>query len=84
MQMISITTFFQTLFCILYFAQSFTTIKPAYKLVHQPFYRKMELSMSGKMSKFGVFSPAVYAGKWILGDAKLNKVRTVIDKFASK
>jgi hypothetical protein len=30
--------------------------------------------MGGKMSKFGIFSPAVYAAKLILGEAKLNKV----------
>jgi hypothetical protein len=30
--------------------------------------------MSGKMSKFGIFSPAVYAAKFVLGEAKLNKV----------
>jgi len=31
--------------------------------------------MGGKMSKFGVFSPAVYAAKIALGEAKLNKIR---------
>ena len=35
----------------------------------------MELQMGGKMSKFGIFSPAVYAAKWVLGEAKLNKIR---------
>lgn len=28
----------------------------------------------GNNAKFGIFSPAVYAAKWVLGDAKLNKV----------
>jgi hypothetical protein len=36
--------------------------------------RSTELYMGGKMSKFGIFSPAVYAAKFILGEAKLNKV----------
>ena len=31
--------------------------------------------MGGKMSKFGIFSPAVYAAKAVLGEAKLNKLR---------
>jgi hypothetical protein len=29
----------------------------------------------GKMAKFGIFSPAVYAAKLALGTEKLNKVR---------
>jgi|TARA_B000000565_G_scaffold229875_1_gene187857 hypothetical protein len=29
----------------------------------------------GSMAKFGVFSPAVYAGRIILGDKRLEKVR---------
>jgi hypothetical protein len=36
--------------------------------------RDMKL-YGGKMSKFGVFSPAVYAAKLILGESKLNKIR---------
>ena len=36
---------------------------------------KSELHMGGKMSKFGIFSPAVYAAKFVLGEAKLNKLR---------
>jgi K+-transporting ATPase A subunit len=36
--------------------------------------RETKLQMSGKMSKFGIFSPAVYAAKFVLGEAKLNKV----------
>ena len=36
--------------------------------------RKMELQMGGKMSKFGIFSPAVYAAKVVLGEKKLEKV----------
>lgn len=28
----------------------------------------------GNNAKFGIFSPAVYAAKFVLGDAKLNKV----------
>jgi hypothetical protein len=31
--------------------------------------------MGGKMSKFGIFSPAVYAAKIVLGEDKLNKLR---------
>lgn len=33
------------------------------------------LHMGGKQAKFGVFSPAVYAAKVVLGSAKLNKLR---------
>jgi hypothetical protein len=31
--------------------------------------------MGGKKSKFGIFSPAVYAAKIALGEQKLNKIR---------
>lgn len=34
-----------------------------------------KLYMGGKMSKFGVFSPAVYIAKFALGTDRLNKVR---------
>lgn len=34
-----------------------------------------QLAMGGKMAKFGVFSPAVYAAKIALGTEKLNKLR---------
>lgn len=33
------------------------------------------LHMGGKMAKFGVFSPAVYGAKLVLGTDKLNKIR---------
>jgi hypothetical protein len=33
------------------------------------------LQMAGKMSKFGIFSPAVYGAKIVLGTDKLNKFR---------
>jgi hypothetical protein len=33
------------------------------------------LFMGGKMAKFGLFSPAVYAAKILLGTDKLNKIR---------
>jgi hypothetical protein len=33
------------------------------------------LHMGGKMSKFGIFSPAVYGAKLVLGTEKLNKIR---------
>ena len=36
--------------------------------------RKGDMRM-GKMAKFGVFSPAVYASKIVLGEDKLNKIR---------
>lgn len=29
----------------------------------------------GKKSKFGIFSPAVYAAKFALGEGRLNKIR---------
>ena len=36
----------------------------------------MELQMAGgKMAKFGIFSPAVYVAKLVLGDKKLEKLR---------
>ena len=37
--------------------------------------RRSELYMGGKMSKFGIFSPAVYGAKIVLGSEKLNKIR---------
>lgn len=37
--------------------------------------RRTSLQMGGKMSKFGIFSPAVYAAKAVLGEQKLNKLR---------
>lgn len=36
---------------------------------------RSQLYMGGKMSKFGVFSPAVYVAKIALGTEKLNKLR---------
>jgi hypothetical protein len=36
---------------------------------------RTELSMGGKQSKFGIFSPAVLAAKAVLGEGKLNKIR---------
>ncbi|KAG7351134.1 hypothetical protein IV203_010494 [Nitzschia inconspicua] len=33
------------------------------------------LHMGGKMAKFGIFSPAVYGAKLVLGTEKLNKIR---------
>jgi len=37
--------------------------------------RRTSLQMGGKMSKFGIFSPAVYAAKAVVGEQKLNKLR---------
>jgi hypothetical protein len=34
-----------------------------------------KLHMGGKMSKFGIFSPAVYVAKFALGTDRLNKIR---------
>ena len=36
---------------------------------------KTALFMGGSRSKFGIFSPAVYAAKIVLGKDKLNKIR---------
>ena len=36
-------------------------------------YHRNQLTM-GNNAAFGIFSPAVYAAKFVLGDAKLNKV----------
>lgn len=36
---------------------------------------RSELHMGGKQAKFGIFSPAVYGAKALLGDQKLNKIR---------
>jgi hypothetical protein len=36
---------------------------------------RTQLYMGGKMSKFGIFSPAVYAAKFALGPDRLNKIR---------
>ena len=63
------------LICMLSLVSSFTSISPI-KLTHRLSApnKRMELAMSGKQSKFGIFSPAVYAAKFVLGEAKLNKV----------
>ena len=37
--------------------------------------RASELYMGGKKAKFGIFSPAVYGAKLVLGEGKLNKLR---------
>eukprot|EP01039_Chlorochromonas_danica_P010775 gene10777-11975_t len=37
--------------------------------------RGMALRMGGNTAKFGIFSPVVYGAKFILGEAKLNKLR---------
>mmetsp|Transcript_20872 Transcript_20872/g.27445 ORF Transcript_20872/g.27445 Transcript_20872/m.27445 type:complete len:135 (+) Transcript_20872:63-467(+) len=34
-----------------------------------------DMQMGGKVAKFGIFSPAVYAAKFALGSDKLNKLR---------
>ena len=36
------------------------------------------LAMGGNKAKFGIFSPAVYAAKYVLGEAKLNKVKIIL------
>ena len=36
--------------------------------------RKSDMQM-GKMAKFGIFSPAVYGAKIVLGEDKLKKIR---------
>jgi hypothetical protein len=36
------------------------------------------LAMGGNKATFGIFSPAVYAAKYILGEAKLNKVKSIL------
>jgi len=61
------------LLCLMCLASAF--LKPATIHSRASSTRKTELNMGGKMSKFGIFSPAVYAAKAILGEAKLNKLR---------
>ena len=39
-----------------------------------PLRTKTSLEMGGKMSKFGIFSPAVYAAKFILGTVRNIKI----------
>merc|ERR1719409_2287409 len=39
-----------------------------------PITRENDMRM-GKMAKFGIFSPAVYGAKIVLGEDKLNKIR---------
>ena len=60
-----------TLLVALVVCQGFQPLVP----VSQIRARKTELAMGGKMAKFGIFSPAVYAAKFALGDKKLEKVR---------
>ena len=41
--------------------------------------RKSHLQLKmGNNAAFGIFSPAVYAAKFVLGEAKLNKVFNII------
>ena len=39
--------------------------------------RSSELYMGGKQAKFGIFSPAVYGAKFVLGEAKLKSCGAV-------
>merc|ERR1719384_875271 len=50
-------------------AQKFTTVQS------QTVVKKGDMQMGGKMAKFGIFSPAVYGAKLVLGQEKLNKLR---------
>lgn len=53
-------------------AQSFAPLKTSTSAaLHRS---RTSLNMSGNKAKFGIFSPAVYAAKFVLGEAKLNKV----------
>jgi len=52
-------------------ASAFTRL-PHLNKVRTP---RTELSMGGKQSKFGIFSPAVILAKTVLGEGKLNKIR---------
>lgn len=40
-----------------------------------PVVSRGNTQLMGKMAKFGVFSPAVYAAKFAVGDKKLNGIR---------
>lgn len=40
-----------------------------------PVVSRGNTQLMGKMAKFGVFSPAVYAAKFAVGDKKLNSIR---------
>ena len=62
---------FITLVAILFSLGSSFTIVSTRGNVVSP---RSTLSMGGNKAKFGIFSPAVIAAKYILGDAKLNKV----------
>lgn len=46
--------------------------------------RNTELYMGGKQAKFGPFSPAVYVGKFVLGEQKFNKFRAKIISLHSQ
>lgn len=54
---------------------AFAPVQPSFKSVPQQRSSSTELYMGGKMAKFGIFSPAVYAAKFALGTEKLNKIR---------
>lgn len=51
-----------------------TSVRPPPQQQHQR-TGVSSLHMGGKMSKFGIFSPAVYGAKLVLGTDKLNKIR---------
>lgn len=42
--------------------------------------RSLKLHMGGNKAKFGIFSPAVVAAKFVIGEAKLNKVSQLLIK----
>ena len=41
-------------------------------------YHRSQVKM-GNNAKFGIFSPAVYAARFVLGEAKLNKVSFLLN-----
>ena len=62
--------------CVLACAVSWGFVAPSALPVRRtaPAPRTQVISM-GKMAKFGVASPAVYAGRVVLGDKRLEKIR---------
>ena len=70
MQSISLLVF--TFILLIVSISGFKNVRYSNQIVRP---RNMELQMSGKMSKFGIFSPIVYVAKFALCEAKFNKVR---------
>jgi hypothetical protein len=72
----SLTLFIHTLTILLLGSSFVVSQRPQQQTSNKPQTRNGASSLQmGSMAKFGIFSPAVYAAKIVLGNDKLNKIR---------